>query len=305
MKMRLIPRLLISGLLGLLILLFAAFLANIPRLHAEEGFPLIPALLSAEAMLFAIGLCAYGLYALLLRQPLRRMRLERSPRPGQDELPWAHNAQWMQRRVIHTAVGAALFLWFFALNWWAVLMFAVQDRGARLIEEPLPVQLLCAVLVLIGIITLWVAIRKTIQWFTSGRSVLEIETLPGRPGGLFRGTIRIGFKPKGRKPVVADLIGFTRHWNEQTYLPHEEERRVGGVRDATPFLEEEQKIPRERLRVSGSGTAIPVQFEIPRDVPSSGLVDRGIEVIWKIRLRATTPNDADFQAEFKIPIYGY
>jgi len=304
MKSRPLPRILFSGLLALLIVLFATFLANIPRLHADEGLPLIPALLSAEAMLFAIGLCAYGIYALLLKQELGRKRLERS-RPRGDELPWARNAQWMRKRVTHTAMGAALFLWLFVLNWWAVLIFAAQDRGAQLMEESLPVLVLCAVLVLIGLVSLWTAIRKSIQWLAYGRSVLEIETLPGRPGGLFRGTIRIGFKPKRGKSINVELIGFTRHWNEQTYLPHEEERRVGGVRDAMPFLEDEQKVPKSRLRESGSGTEIPIQFEIPRDVPSSGLVDGDIEVIWKVQLRTTTPKNTEFHAEFEIPIFGY
>ncbi|MDA7949187.1 MAG: hypothetical protein MPJ78_17130 [Hyphomicrobiaceae bacterium] len=303
MNKSLISRILLSGVLGFLVLLFAAFLANIPRLNAEEGLPLIPALISAEAVLIAIGLCGYGVYALLLKQVIGRMRLEQS-RPKSGELPWAHNAEWLRREVTHSSKGAALFLWLFVANWWAVLIFAAQDRGAELANGSLPILLLCLVLVGIGIVSTWTAVRKTVQWLTYGRSVLEIETLPGRPGGVFRGTVKIGFKPKRGRPVFVDLVGFTRHWSEQSYIPHEEERGIGDVRNSVPFLQDEQKVSSNQLRGDGSGTDIPIQFKIPRDVPSSGLVDRDMEVIWKVKVRATTPSGTDFDAEYEIPIYG-
>ncbi|MEM8878885.1 MAG: hypothetical protein AAGD23_13595, partial [Pseudomonadota bacterium] len=157
MNNSLFSRVLLSGVLGLLVLLFAAFLANIPRLHVEEGLPLIPALVSAEAALIAIALCAYGVYALLLKQSIGRMRLQGS-RPQSDELPWAHNSQWLRRQVTHTSKNAALFLWLFVANWWAILVFAAQDRGDQLMQEPLPILLLCGVLLTIGLISTWVAI---------------------------------------------------------------------------------------------------------------------------------------------------
>ena len=73
-------RLIACVVLALCLFLFAAVLANIPTWYRTEGLPLFPALLTAQAMVLAVALCTYGLYAILLKPKLARMQLARQRR---------------------------------------------------------------------------------------------------------------------------------------------------------------------------------------------------------------------------------
>lgn len=283
-------------------LLFSAVLLNIPAWHRDEGLPLFPAFMMAEAMMLGIALCAYALYAIVLKPVFGRRKLARQ-RQQTNALPWAHNPQWVRKRITHSAVGPAVFLWFFALNWWGAIWFVAAENANAIAEATVLELLLFGVLVLIGLITVRFAIRKTIDWLVYGRSVLVLETLPGRPGQTFIGRIETKLTRQFRKPVELTLTGFTRHWSEQTYIPHEEHRRVGDVRSAAPFHESSQKIPVDKFIQTPEGTAIPVRFDIPRDAPSSGLADGDIEVVWKIDARTTGKSQPSYTSSFEIPVF--
>lgn len=297
-------RLIACVVLALCLFLFAAVLANIPTWYRTEGLPLFPALLTTQAMVLAVALCTYGLYAILLKPKLARMQLARQRRNPTDA-PWAHNKQWVRKRVNHSSVGVALFLWYFAANWWGALAFFATERTDAILNAPPPELALGGLLVILGLITIRMAVIKTIDWFRFGRSTLVIETLPGRPGQTFIGHIETGFKSKPRQAIELTLTGFTRHWTESEYIPHEENRRVGDVRTAAPFHETSEKLPPSRLVDRGGDVVIPVRFDIPRDAPSSGHVDGGIEVVWRISARSTGKKGKAFDASFEIPVYGY
>lgn len=294
---------LVAGVLLLCgILLFGAFLIEIPSLHREQGLPLIPALIAAEGTLFAIALCAYGLHAFLLKPWLDRRGLARR-RAAQSREPWLDNDEWAGRAVSHSAGGALVFLWVFTINWIAVLVFMAQDRGRELLDGPVSVLILCSVLVLIGLISVWKVIERTTHWLRFGRSTLVIDTLPGRPGKTFEGTIRARLKHKPKRPVSVSLSGFRRVWTERAYMRSDEERRVGDVRDEEPFFEKEERIAVARLARAGETTEVPVHFEIPTGAPSSGPQETDAEVIWKIHAHTTGKNDDRYTAEFEIPVF--
>lgn len=295
-------RIVASILLLLGIFLFVSVLFNIPSWYRDEGLPLFPAFLAGEAMALGTALCAYALYAIWLKPVFGRRKLVRQ-RQKTNALPWAHNAQWARKRITHSAVGPAIFLWFFALNWWGAIWFVAAEKVSTIAEATVLELALFGALVLIGLITLRFAIRKTIDWLAYGRSVLVIETLPGRPGQTFTGRIETRLTRQFRKPVEISLTGFTRHWSEQTYIPHEEHRRVGDVRSAAPFHESSQKIPADQFIQTAEGTAIPVRFDIPRDAPSSGLADGDIEVVWKIDARAAGKGQPSYASSFEIPVF--
>lgn len=295
-------RLFASALLGMGIILFSAVLLNIPSWHRNEGLPLVPALFTAETTLFALGLCAYGIYALLLEATINRRRIVRL-RLQSVAQPWMNNPQWARGSITHSSLGALLFLWFFAINWWAALGFMALDRGEQLMGASIPILVLIAAFVLIGLLTVQTAIAKTIDWIRFGRSTLTIETLPGRPGTPFKGSVRARFKRKPKRPIFVGVTGFTRQWSEKVHTPNEEERRISDVRDVTPFFELEESIATARFNKVDDWITIPIRFEIPSDMPSSGPAEDDMEVIWKIHIRTTGKNDAKFNAEFEIPIY--
>lgn len=296
------PRLIATILLAMGIILFSAVLFNIPSWHLHEGLPLVPALFAAEATLFALGLCAYGIYALLLEPTVNRRRIARLRLQNVAE-PWMNNRQWADGSIAHSSFGALLFLWFFAINWWAALGFMALDRGELLKDASVPILILVAALVLIGLLTVRTALTKTIDWIRFGRSTLTIETLPGRPGTTFKGLVRARFKRKPKRPIFVSVSGFTRQWSKSVHTPHEEERRTSDVLDGAPFFELEESIATAHLNKVDDWIAIPIRFEIPSDAPSSGPTENNAEVIWKIHMRTTGKNDPKFAAEFEIPIF--
>lgn len=291
-----------SALLAMGIVLFSAVLLNIPLWHWNEGLPLIPALFAAEAALFALGLCAYGIYALLFEAAINRRRVRRLRLQNASQ-PWMNNRQWARGSVSHSSLGALLFLWFFAINWWAALGFMALDRGEQLVDASVPILLLIAALTLIGLLTIHTAIAKTIDWIRFGRSTLTIETLPGRPGAPFKGKVRARFKRKPKRPIFVSVTGFTRQWSKKVHTPNEEERLISDVRDIAPFFELEDSIATAQLNKVNDWIAVPVRFDIPSDMPSSGPAEDDTEVIWKIHMRTTGKNDPKFAVEFEIPVY--
>ena len=299
-----LARIAIAIVLAFVFLLCVTFLVNIPDLHANEGLPLFPAVLVAEAMLLGAALCAYGVYAILLKPLLGQRRLENSrSKPGRQ--PWLDNAQWAAKRVTYSSVGKVVFLWFFTFNWWGALVFFAQDRGSRLVNESVPVLILCVVLVLIGVLTVHTVIKKTIEWLRFGRSALVIDTLPGMPGQTFQGRIETGFRKRPQRAISLRLTGFTRHWSERAYIPHEENRRVTDVRESVPFFEDEQKISPLKLVDMKGRITIPVRFDIPSGAPSSGLVDGDMEVIWRINASSTGKEHPPYEGEFDIPVFDW
>jgi hypothetical protein len=101
-----LPRILGSLLLHIVLLFCVWVAANIPNLYAEEGLPLFPALLFGQAVLVCGALCLCGLYAINQKTALGRRRLAGSGNAS-DDLPWAHNRQWVAKRVRHAGCGIA------------------------------------------------------------------------------------------------------------------------------------------------------------------------------------------------------
>lgn len=280
--------------------LIGAFLINIPTLHMEQGLPLLPAVLSAEASLMAVSLCGYGLY----RTWFPDSRRPRQPDPFMaDGRPWLANPAWAKGRVTHSARSIALFLWFFAAHWWAAICFMIADRKDAILEEGGLVLVLAGAVILIGLITVWAAFKKTAHWLSYGRSILIIQTLPGRPGSAFESIIETRFKTKPKKAFLIHLTGFERHWTTADHAGTDDLRRRHSVQDQMPFLEESMRVPPSKMALHDGCVHVPVRFDIPGDVPESGYVDDDVEVIWKIDVRKTGRDDPDYEAEFEIPIF--
>ncbi len=280
--------------------LTGAFLINIPGLYLEQGLPLLPAVLSAEASLMAVSLCGYGLY----RTWVPDKRKPDRPDPfTADGRPWLANPSWAKGRVTHSPRSIALFLWFFAAHWWAAIGFMVADRKDAILEEGGPVLFLAAALILIGVITVWAALKRTVHWLSYGRSTLIIQTLPGRPGSVFESIVETKFKTKPKKAFLIQLTGFERHWTTADHVGTDDLRRRHSVQDQLPFFEESTRVPPSKMTLNDGCVHVPVEFDIPGDVPQSGYADADVEVIWKISVRKTGRDDPEYESEFEVPIF--
>ncbi len=290
-----------SLVLVLLIALLAVFLVNLPSLHREQGLPVFPALLAGQACFFGLLICTYCLYALLIEPGSNKNRLKRQLASG-NTMPWLENKQWASRQMSHTRAGKVLFLWLFVVNWWGAIWFFATDRGDQFWEQSLPVMLLCGLFLLIGVVMLWSAIRNSISWIKFGTSNLVIDTLPGRPGEVFKGRVEIGFKPESRAVTKLQFAGFVRHWTQ--HMSAEGRRRINDRRDEAPFHECDVRIKAAQIEISGRGFSIPVNLDIPADARSSGACGDDCEVVWKLAVETKAPDGSSFDADFEVPVFG-
>lgn len=262
----------------------------------------MPALLAAEAGLAGLGLCCYGIYHLSLRDRLRARRAV-AAEAAHPDAPWRANPAWAKGEVTSSSFGAAAFLWFFALNWWGMLLFAVTDRGEALLAAPWPEQALMAVFPLIGLVTVWTAVKRTLHWRRYGTSTLTIETLPGRPGGRFDATVRTGIATKPKRSYRVRLTGQERVWSRAKNEAGDIAQRRGDVRDAAPFAEATASIPPSKMKIEEGGLALRVSLPIPADARSSGPAGEGREIVWTLALESTGKADPAFAAVFEVPVF--
>lgn len=293
---RIIPGLILAFIMALL----AVFLVNLPSLYTEQGLPLFPALLAGQACIIGLLICLYGLYILVVEPLSNRNRLRREI-ASDAAMPWLENSQWASKRMTHTRAGKVLFLWLFVANWWGAIWFFATDRGKQLWEQSLPVKLLCMIIVLIGVVMLWSAIRNTISWVKFGTTALLIETLPGRPGQVFTGDIELGFRPQSKTPTKLHLTGFVRHWTQR--IEAEGHRRINDTHDEAPFHESDKRIKAAEIKAAGHCFWVPVRLDIPAGTHSSGACGDDCEVVWKLIIQTRSPDGGSFDAEFEIPVF--
>jgi hypothetical protein len=125
-----------------------------------------------------------------------------------------------------------------------------------------------------------------------GRSVLELETLPGAIGGRLAGTVCV--------PCILDAPSGVRL--ELECVARVRRRKLNGkssVHEET-LLESKQQLGRE-LPHRGDATFIPVAFAIPPDARPSGRDGRD-QIVWRLRVRAAQ-RGADYDATFIVPVF--
>ena len=282
--------------------LAAMFLLNLPGWYGSGEIPLIAALLAGETGLAGLILCGYGAYRFLLKDWLDARGAAAALKEYPEE-PWRANRQWAAGVVTSSSIGPAGFLWFFAMNWWAVLWFAVTDRAEELMQVSWVEKALMTVFPIIGLITLWAAVKHTTRWWRYGSSTLLIETLPGRPGQVFKGTVKTRIPTKPKRSYRVRLTGHERVWSRDRSDASDIAKERGDVRDNEPFAEIEQRIPPSKMLMTDGAISFPVTLQIPEDVPSNDLAAGMREVVWKIVVENTGKSEPTFNAEFEVPVY--
>src|SRR5829696_1857403 len=164
---------------------------------------------------------------------------------------------------------------------------AGAGAGANTLENYIPL-----IFPVIGLIPLAIAAYLTARYLKFGRSVLELETLPGCIGGWLAGTIRTTVALREHESVRLALrcvrratrgSGKNRRTSEST-LWEAEQTLVG-------------RLPLDR----DGGNAIPVAFRIPHGCEPT--LDRHRDdILWRLRVRAAMPG-ADYAADFTVPIF--
>jgi hypothetical protein len=206
--------------------------------------------------------------------------------------PWLKNRRWKSGRIRDQSSKFVFFSILFSiiLNGFAclVMVSVFQDHAAGNALFIFPV-----ILIIAGAAMLAWTIRQIMVRVKFGRSVFELETLPGVIGGYLAGTIRAPVILDAAKGVKLELeccqIAHGRDFTGKTTAPREE-----------TLLTARQTLGHD-LPHDGRCTCIPVSFEIPANAKPSGYGGPS-SIFWRLRARAAM-SGADYDASFIVPVY--
>jgi hypothetical protein len=213
------------------------------------------------------------------------------PAPLKLQGPWLKKRRWASGRIRDQSGSFIFFSVLFALIWNTVAVLATisvwrdHAQGAVLFVVPLLLDALGLV------IAAW-AIRQIRVRMKFGRSVLELEVIPGVIGGWLAGTVRAPVVLEGNKGLRLHL-----ECVNQTHvrtLDNKTSQREITLMSANQVL--------AHLPYEGNRACIPVAFAIPAGARESGRDGFGGRIVWRLRARATQAG-ADYDATFIVPVF--
>jgi len=213
----------------------------------------------------------------------------RARHPGE---PWRWREEWATGRIPAQDGATAVVACLVALVWNAVSApLLVIAPGAMAEGEPLAAVGLLFPAVGVGL-AVW-AVRAVWRRRRFGRCVLELGTLPGVIGGPLRGTIHV---PTAVRPADGLHVTLT--------CVHRVTTSSGDSRSTSEQVrwQEETTLPPTRVMAGAMGSAIPVEFTVPGDVPPSSPESSDDEHVWRLEAGADVPG-VDFHTRFEVPVF--
>ena len=259
-------------------------------------------------LLSFVGLAWYLWSSQVMRQ---RMRLY----PDQ---PWMWQSEWAEKS-IRLSNHAALWVTIISSALYGLVVVPMGIYFASLKNATL-------VYLFVGAVGCFLLIFFRILWVNHRwhRSSLQLETLPGVIGGRFAGVITIPesipegtilritlrcdmtrsarTSPDGRKDLVDTVIGMERGRNGQSSL------------QTQTIYEDRHLFPITRTSHESAATVLPVSFQIPEGLPSSGKqlpsASDGLSLRtrindycnWRVQVKLEQPSDLR-EIVFEVPIF--
>jgi len=253
----------------------------------------LTAMAAGVAMLF-LSMTILGIFVALLGFPLvaatgallsdswRRRALARKF-PGRA---WRHEGIWQNFEV---RSGSLLEL---VIGWGSALMLFLLANmifWGTAQEMPVGSALLAAFFAALGLVPMVPALRGMLQYRKWGRPRLVFPRLPFRPGERLEGVVLCT-----RRISAADGFHLTLLCSEDRPDWHDITRRD---------LHTGDEIVDSDMAAEGGceGTAIPVDIQIPGDMPGTQ-EEKGRSTYWQLEVEAAMPG-IDFAATFDLPIY--
>jgi hypothetical protein len=204
--------------------------------------------------------------------------------------PWLKNRQWASGRCYDRtnrfAIASAIFTIIFGTITGLVIYNIPADP-----HNPAPWVMAVVFGVPAVAMGIW-TIREIMVRVKFGRSVFEMETIPGAVGGWLAGTIRVPVKLDAEKGMRLEL-----ECTSSTQV-----RTIDGkLSNRTATLRSMKQTLSRDLPVENGCTCIPVAFRIPARERATAK-QRYETITWKLHARASQPG-ADYDASFIVPVY--
>jgi hypothetical protein len=231
-------------------------------------------------ILFGLGLAALVVFASIAHsRDLKRQAAD-------PDHPWRWNTQWNSRDSTDHPYGGAIGAWLIAVIWNGIPAAALSSMLLGRQKTP-PLAVIIVLLFLsVGLYLIFASLQATRRAMRYGQSVLHLSTLPGEIGGHLTGEIRLG------RPI--DATGPAR-------LRLACKRTSTGEHSATTTSW--QDVREVQLPDSRTGTTIPLDFEIPANLPptrsGTSTLDR---ITWTLEATVAA-RDVDYRSKFDVPVF--
>ncbi len=268
----------LMGLAALVLLLYGVVTRQLNAKAAKQ-------LLTIMVVCAGIPLILIGWFA------SKRPKLTTLLKSGHPDAPWMWREDWAAGRVVTSVQRSVFFLWVSVLvfNLICLLAVVVVLRGVRYGNQA---AWLALIFPAVGLAVLVFAAKTTRTWRTFGRAVFAMTTLPGTPGGVIAGELRV---PARLRPEHAFYLRLSCIRRTTT------QRKKSLVTTERILWQDEKWFRADLPQTEAATTRLPVFFQTPAGLPASTAGD-GDGVQWRLEASAKV-SGPDFNGVFEVPVY--
>lgn len=251
-----------------------------------------------------------GLYWYVSASSRLRKRVTSFP-----DQPWLWREEWQAKKVRLSNRAAVGFLAAATIAY--VLIFLPAGIYLASLKNAGMVYAFLVALALFLLLFIWR------QWINRirNRSVLNLETLPGRISGDFSGLVTMPLSfPQGttfhvRLRCEETIVNYARSGNTNdaiSVLTNTQNVRSRSDSQTSTVYDDTKLVTPEASHVTPNGTCVPVSFAIPGNLPSTGTITEAAgsgsntaatrHYSWSIRIRLSTESDLR-EIVFEVPVF--
>jgi hypothetical protein len=226
-------------------------------------------------------------------------RMQKAMEKHEDE-PWRVRPEWQSNEIVSEArIDRSLLIFTLlwnAISWPAAFVFLSEVITGDEFEWPI---LFISLFPMIGI---GFFIKVMIEWRRIqkfGRSILTLDSLPGRLGRPIGGAIKTGVSAQ-RAPEEGFRVTLTCYRQYVRYTRDSDGDRTKRIERDVLWRDEATRTG----RAYGDGTrlTVPFAFDVPPDKPSSTPVKSENRDLWEVEIKAAVPG-IDYKDAIEVPVF--
>ena len=229
-----------------------------------------------------------------------RGETDEGPSSPPEDAPWTVRSAWETNEISEEPADGSLA--FFAVFWnliaWPLAGYVFYDAVWQAADPEWGV-LFVLLFPAAGLVLGWLAVKQVLHRQKFGVSTLVMETMPGRLGRRLRARLRTGVPPDS----VPDDGFHVRLSCYHRYVRVTRDSDGGTDRDVKKDLKwRDETHMRGQSRADGTGTEVPISFEVPADLPPSPPYETEDRMLWELDASAEL-SGLDYEVSFEIPVF--
>ena len=223
-------------------------------------------------------------------------RYEQNQMANQDrsrQIDWKSRKGWGTAQIRSNATKGIWFFWLFAVVWNAIsapLIFAIPGE----IQKNNYAVLIALLFPLVGLVLIYNAIVKTLEYRRFGKVFYEMDPYPGAIGGHVGGRIQIDRLP-GQQALKANEI-YVRLECIHSYVSGTGENR--SRKENIKWAEQ----GKPEITTLGRGSSLQFRFDVPDNLPEATVQQTKAYYYWRLTLKVDIAG-VDLNRNYNIPVF--